>query len=155
MKYKELLNSTRKISPTSIQEAGTRKTFDLDLSYDEQHQIMTFTGKIAGSRGAYDWQLDFMNVDKEENLSTLEIREQRFPKPSLSRHDIKVFCSCDSFRFTFSEPNRLRNAKTGPSFPGFVRKTDRASRNPNQQPGLCKHLITVVEELVNEGFIFT
>lgn len=154
MKYKELLNSTRKVSPISLQEAGTRKTFDLDLSYDERHQIMTFTGKIQGSRGYYEWQLDFMNVGKEDNLSILEIREGRFPKPSLSRNEIKVFCSCDSFRFTFSEPNRLRNAKTGPSFPGFVRKTNRVSRNPNQQPGLCKHLITVVEELVNEGFIF-
>ena len=154
MKYRELLNSTRKVSPTSLQEAGTRKTFDLDLSYDERHKIMTYTGKIQGSRGYYEWQIDFMNVDREDNLSPLEIREGRFPKPSLSRNEIKVFCSCDSFRFTFSEPNRMRNAKTGPSFPGFVRKTNRESRNPNQQPGLCKHLITVVNELLNEGFIF-
>lgn len=154
MKYAELLNSTRKVSPTSLQEAGTRKTFDLDLSYDQIHKVMTFTGKIAGSSGHYEWQLDFLNVDREDNLSTLEIQEGRFPKPSLSRNDIQVFCSCNSYRFTFSEPNRLRNAKTGPSFPGFVRKTNRESRNPNQEPGLCKHLITVVEELLNEGFIF-
>ena len=155
MKYRELLNSTRKVSPTSIKEAGTRKTFDLDLSYDNNHQIMTFTGKIYGNTGFYEWQIDFLNVDKTENLSISEIQESRFPKPSLSRHDIKVFCSCDSFRFTFSEPDRLRNAKTGPSFPGFIRKSNRISRNPNQEPGICKHLITVIDELLSEGFIFT
>lgn len=153
MKYRELLNSTRNVSPTSIQEAGHKNMFDLNLSYDELHKIMTFTGKISGSIGYYDWQVDFLDVEKTENLSTLEIRENRFPKPSLSRHNIKVFCNCTSFRFTFSEPNRMRNAKTGPSFPGFIRKTNRASRNPNQEPGLCKHLITVIDTLTSEGFI--
>ena len=154
MKYKELLRSTRNVSPTSLQEAGTRRVFDLDLSYDETHKIMTFSGKISGRFGYYEWIIDFLNVDKTDNLSTLEIRENRFPKPSLNRNEIKVFCSCDSFRFTFSEPNRIRNAKTGPNFPGFVRKSNRASRNPAQQPGVCKHLITVINHLLHNGFIF-
>lgn len=153
MKWAELIKSTRNVSPTSIQEAGTRKVYDLDLEYEENHKNMIFRGKVQGSRGYYNWEVLFQNVEKTDNLSTLEIREQRYPKPSLARNDIKVFCECDSFRFTFSNPDKSVGAKTGPEFPGFIRKSNRASRNPQQQPGSCKHIITVIQFLLDRGFI--
>lgn len=153
MKWSELVKSTGKISPTSIQEAGTRRIYDLDLEYQETHKNMIFRGKAEGSRGYYNWEVLFENVGKIDNLSTLEIKEARYPKPSLARNDIKVFCECDSFRFTFANPDKRLNAKTGPEFPGFIRKSNRASRNPYQQPGACKHLVTIIQFLLDKGFI--
>lgn len=155
MKWQNLIRSTKPVSPTSISENFNNNIIDLDLGYDERHQIMTFVGKIRGSSGSlYEWQIDFLDVEKTLNLTPLEIQEARFPKPSLAKNDIKVFCNCPQFRYTFSNANIDNRAETGPNFPGFINKSHRASRNPNQNPGVCKHIVSVVNYLKNNGFIF-
>jgi len=155
MKWTQLVKSTRQVSPTSIREAGSGGgVFDLDLSYEAGTKRMIFRGKVRGSNiPFYTWEVAFLNVEREDNLSQNELMQNMFPKPSLKNNDIQLRCSCPSFRFTFADPDRAVGAKTGANFPRQIRKTDRASRNPDQRPGSCKHLIEVVTYLANNGFV--
>lgn len=67
---------------------------------------------------------------------------------------VAVICSCNDYRFTFAYWNKNRlNALTYGKLKAYQRKTlDRPSRNPDEIPGLCKHLLRLVHSLT-EGNI--
>lgn len=66
----------------------------------------------------------------------------------LSRSNVKVRCDCLDFYFRFGSRNRGDDSLYGAPLPPYKRKTTtHASANPNNVPGLCKHLIKVVQAL--------
>jgi hypothetical protein len=68
-------------------------------------------------------------------------------------YPIAVRCSCQDYRFTWARANQLAGAFTGPKFPAVKVKGTRGPRNPQNMPGVCKHLMGVFKELKDKGYI--
>lgn len=86
-------------------------------------------------------------------------REQAFLTPIHYRKtSCAVRCSCPDYRFTWAEWNKRNKSLAGRNFPKYVRKTPppprgRPYRNPDEAPGLCKHLIEFITRLSHQGLI--
>lgn len=72
----------------------------------------------------------------------------------LAQHNVKVRCNCLDFHFRFANYNSDDKSLVGRPPPPYVRKTtDRPPVNPNHVPGICKHLLKVVQTLQSSGLI--
>lgn len=71
----------------------------------------------------------------------------------LSRNNCKVRCTCLDFRWRFA----MYNDKDGSLFgngPGvYQNKTQREPGNPQQVPGVCKHILKLVAELTQNQVV--
>ena len=152
--YQTLYESTPKVAPKTLDSVKSPRVLNLDLNYDSNSQKMVFTARVHSNTTAdnYDVMLEFSDVEPTQGLSEQEILEGFQPKPSLNNNEIKVFCSCTNYRFRFDEYNRKAGAGTGPAFPVYTRKTNRAPNNPQGLPGVCSHIIELVEYLSSNGF---
>ena len=66
-------------------------------------------------------------------------------------------CSCKAYYFWFSYANLLNGCAFGTRFKPYVRKTPiddprYPPKNPNNIPGLCKHLLLLAATLQNSDF---
>jgi hypothetical protein len=68
-------------------------------------------------------------------------------------NDAKVRCSCLDFHWRFAVWNGQDGSLLGDSPDPYIKKTDRAPNNPDEVPGLCKHLIALVDKLRQERFL--
>lgn len=67
---------------------------------------------------------------------------------------VGVACDCEDYIMRFASFNLNNNCHVGPIPPKYIRKTTtRPPANPLKQPGMCKHLIKVVEELSGFGLL--
>lgn len=79
-------------------------------------------------------------------------------KPNLMYNDVQCRCSCESFRFSYAYADRKNRAMAGANFPVYMRKTPLPPRgyprrNPQQIPGVDKHLIVAMDVLAREGLV--
>lgn len=74
------------------------------------------------------------------------------PIPALSSH-AKVHCECLDFRWRFAEWNYNKDALDGKKPDQYIPKTNRPPANPTQSPGICKHLMKMIETLENSNLI--
>ena len=91
---------------------------------------------------SYTVIIDFYNVGEGE-------------LPSLSKNPIRCRCSCAAYYFWFSYANKISSALSGRSFTPYIPvqnpKRIVPPRNPNNYPGMCKHLIALGKGIVNSG----
>lgn len=153
--YQTLLESTPKVAPKTTDSVREPKVSNLDLNYDTGAKRITYSAKVRSNttNTNYDVLIEFSSVEPTQGLTEEEIQQGFQPKPSLNDNEIKVFCNCTNYRFRFDEANRSNGAGTGPIFPKYVRKTNRAPNNPMQLPGMCSHVIELVNYLIHQGFI--
>lgn len=72
----------------------------------------------------------------------------------LAAHNVKVRCNCLDFHFRFANYNAEDKSLVGKPPPPYQRKTlNRPPVNPDQVPGMCKHLLKVVQTLQQYGLI--
>jgi len=69
--------------------------------------------------------------------------------------DVKVRCTCEDFRWRFAAYNHGDASLQGDPPDAYVKKTDRPSVNPNNTPGVCKHLVKLKNEIERENFFRT
>lgn len=67
--------------------------------------------------------------------------------------DVKVSCSCLDFYYRFSVWNYSDGSLLGDAPDPYIKKTDSEPQNPNEVPGLCKHLIALTDELRRENIL--
>ncbi len=68
--------------------------------------------------------------------------------------NVGVSCTCPDYIMRFAHTNIANNCHIGPPPPNYVRKTtDRPPVNPMHVPGMCKHLLSVVDELEGRGLL--
>lgn len=154
--YKRIIESTPKVSPGSIENvSSTARITDLNLRYDAGVRTMTFYGIVHTQHNpsGYSVQISFKNVKQNDGLTEVEVLQGFYPKPTLSKHEIMVRCSCPSYRFRFDQANRMHKAGTGSRFPIYHRLTDRKPNNPKNLTGFCKHIIEFTDYLQKQGFI--
>lgn len=74
---------------------------------------------------------------------------------SYSKHNVKVRCTCEDYRFVWSFYNKKYDALYGGPFEKYVRVTPPPSKggrprvNELKVPGMCKHIFGLVELLMN------
>jgi len=154
--YRALYKGTKNVAPKSINNlTQSARINHLDLRYDEGVSTITFYADVSSSSkpSSYSCIVSFKGVKRTDGLTEEEIIKGFQPKPSLSKHEILVRCSCPNYRFRFDKANRTAGAGTGARFPNYHRKTDRAPNNPYNLPGMCSHLIEFIDYLQKQGFI--
>lgn len=156
MLWRDLLRSTNRVSPTSIDNA---KNFvhcrNFEVNYSKGTNYIQFYGVITGSHGTpYSVMIAFTNMSDDQGLMPEEVMAGVAPRPSLKNNDVQVRCNCPSYRYTGAVGNYHQKLHTGPKFGRFIpAKTNRAGRNPNELPMVCKHIIEFMNYLIDEGYV--
>lgn len=73
-------------------------------------------------------------------------RKYILDKLGMKDMDVKVSCTCPDFQHRFSKYNADHGALIG-------KPEDNYGRNPNEVPGMCKHLFKTVEYLKEKGIL--
>jgi hypothetical protein len=75
-----------------------------------------------------------------------EYKIQRLPRNT----QVKVNCSCLDFHYRFAVwDDRFRSLDGNPP-PPYVKHSNRPSVNPTQSPGVCKHIMSMMDDLRSE-----
>jgi len=75
-----------------------------------------------------------------------------FKKPSLTKNEVLIRCNCSDFRWRFSYYNHLDRSLFGRK-PKKYESKGGPPANPLQLEGMCKHLMKLVQALVDSGVI--
>lgn len=93
---------------------------------------------------------------------------QYIQRPSVNRNPVQVVCSCRDYYFSWDYFNGLIYARTGPAFQPYTRTDGLANGtpayvdrfgtyhpqpNPLGVPGICKHLVKSIEDLIRQRFL--
>ena len=119
------------------------------------------TARSGESGKTYHPILMFQNVvyeeqDAETNVSFTghDGQEHHIQPISLANNNVKVRCDCLDFYHRFFPYNNRDKSLYGNVPRPYVRKTaDHAPANPQQKPGVCKHLLAAAEALIQTGLI--
>lgn len=171
--YKQLCQSLVESSLGDLQRStersfGTDREDDsvpvriLDMVISPGQETLSINAKCVNSdKGSrYDTNLVFHGV----NISTDQKPgyqsfvgsdgEQYYTDPvRLTRTQVQVSCTCLDFYWTFAQWNGNDNSLVGAVPEPYTKTTDRGPRNPNQTPGICKHLYAVGKALQREGIV--
>lgn len=110
----------------------------------------------------YNPEIFFQNVkfEPEETQTNITFtgsdgNEYNIAEPvSLTGNQVQVRCNCLDFHYRFARQNAKNNALYGQPAPPYKRKTQtRPPANPMQVPGMCKHLLALVDELQKMGIV--
>lgn len=156
MLWRDIIRSTERVSPTSLYNVSqAARCNDFKQNYEVGTKRMQFYGEISGSTGnRYSVIISFLDVEPTQGLDSIGIRQGRYPIPDLYKNEVQVRCGCPSYRFTGAVGNYSHRISTGPKFGRFIpAKTNRAGRNPNEAPMVCKHLIEFMNYLISEGLV--
>jgi hypothetical protein len=110
---------------------------------------------------AYSQSMQFLRVEFEnaesDTAATFQASDgsdYHIVPVDLTNHNVKVRCNCLDFHFRFANYNSSDKSLVGRPPPPYQRKTqNRPSVNPDQVPGMCKHLLKLVETLQANGVI--
>jgi len=93
--------------------------------------------------------VQYMQGDTITNVTFTGVdgKDYSVEKITLPDHTIKVNCNCMDFYYRFATNNYSDDALDGDPPPLYHKKTDRPPVNPMQVPGVCKHLLKLVERL--------
>lgn len=90
----------------------------------------------------------FGNDPNQTSVQALDGQEFRVQPISLINQNVKVRCNCLDFYYRFAHYNHQDKSIVGRAPLPYQRKTqDRPEVNPDHVPGMCKHLLKVVETL--------
>lgn len=70
-----------------------------------------------------------------------------------NRSDVLVACTCLDFYYMFSVWNQKDMSLFGDPPEPYIKKTDRPLRNPQRQPGVCKHILRLSDEVIGKGIL--
>jgi len=71
----------------------------------------------------------------------------------LNQHTLRVRCDCMDFYYRFASFNAKDKSLIGRPPKPYQRKTNRGPVNPQQVPGVCKHLIATMKALKHSGMV--
>lgn len=91
----------------------------------------------------------------EPNLVPLPDQEVGVQPIKLTAETSRVACSCMDFRFRFAPHNHQDDSLAGDPPPQYqkVPGSNRPEANPSNLPGICKHLMRVVQHLKQQRIV--
>jgi hypothetical protein len=119
---------------------GMKTLFVKGLAQSEGHEY----GPIILFKGV-NYKVD------EVRIATNKGEEVSLRPLSLSENDVLVRCNCPDFYWRFNYYNYLDKSLYGTKRAKYEAKTDRGPANPMELPGMCKHIMKLVEVLEQSG----
>lgn len=167
--FSQLANATKKNWPTRIKNARYINSKIVPPSlviYEEGEMDITFKAKSFGSKSTtgktFSPRVRFFPSGKKvedlqnfvklrDQLKLIDIRKT-VPKAVLSRTDLKnmvckVHCNCPDYAFRMEYANR----EIGASDIVVSNGAAPVITNPNEKPGLCKHILGLLSYLGGGG----
>ena len=97
--------------------------------------------------------IDYSNDRSKKRIILEDIGGEKYTlaRPSITKNDILVRCNCPDFNFRFKYYNKLDHSLYGSEHPKYVANGMGQPANPKEMPGMCKHLIAFVENLMKKG----
>lgn len=77
-------------------------------------------------------------------------------KPDYRRTPVRVYCACPDFYFTFAYPDYNKQCYYGKKpkpYKHVMPPSGYPPKNPNNIPGLCKHILNMVNLLIKQDYI--
>jgi len=99
-------------------------------------------------------RVDFDDEDTQDNITVpAEAGDIHFQQLNLSEKTMRVRCDCADFYWRFAAYNAKDKSLDGRSPKPYQAKTNRGPVNPQQVPGMCKHLLKIIEVLKDNGAV--
>src|SRR6185312_5193103 len=141
--------SNRKQSSSKVQIARTVFIPSLD---DETLEVRATTNT---KEQKYRTAIIFDDIEwldeKEPNSASIigsDNNEYYLTRIPLNNIDVKVKCSCLDFYYRFAVWNHRDQSLIGKPPPPYIKTTDRPPVNPSRVPGVCKHIIKLLDTLM-------
>ena len=127
------------------------------IPYVKNNKLLC-VGKMIGKTGNYNTKISFSDVvfDGDVIITTSTNEEQKLQPISLSHSDVEIKCNCLDFFQRLSSYNKNVNALYGNETPnrfGATTPENKKKGNPNNSPGICKHVYALLDHLKSEGLI--
>ena len=154
---RELEENTEKLTKkvSRKEQASKVAISNVELIPEVPSRRLLAKAKAQGSSGTYTPQIEFQDVNYSGDDYTFtgpDGEEYSIERISYD-NDVRVTCDCLDFRWRFSLWNSKNKALLGPPPEQYQKKTNRPPQNPQQLPGMCKHLLRLVHYLDDEGVI--
>lgn len=123
---------------------GTKMLHVRSMANQEYKQALQFV-QVSFAQQPSDQTVTILATDgTEAHLNPIVLQD----------HNVKVRCSCLDFYFRFAVWNFNDNSIVGRAPKPYRRTTTtRPEANPDHVPGLCKHLLKLIEVLRQDGII--
>ena len=153
----QLINGTLRLRP----QTKMGRVLDIDYDYDSDKRILTANAVVQRSGGGLNTENTTIRIKVKggkEGDAGPPVQMKNNPsvkfKPRKIRgnkNKVQVRCECEDFRFFWAPAVEKKKSLIG-TFPPYIKKTNRPPRNPQQVPGLCKHLLAVAKKLQRDDF---
>lgn len=129
------------------------------IPYEGSHELRVEADVSSGSN-RYQCHMVFQDVYYESTDSNQTVSFQGEDEREYHIHpvdpnvtDVKVRCNCLDFYYRFAQANYQSDVLDGNPPPTYVKKTDRPPVNPTNAPGMCKHLMKMMDQLETVGLL--
>ena len=118
---------------------------------------VTSSTQSSGHPNHYKTEIIFKDVDFIDDDSGISFTGSDNAihniKPLLARiNDCEVTCSCADYKYRMQAANYSKNAGIFPA-DNYIKKTNRPPINPEKIPFLCKHLLSMVNQLTQKRIL--
>lgn len=118
-------------------------------------------GAVASSDGTnYSPKMIFNNIDfddedQQDNVTfkAKDGNDYHLKPLDLNQHTVRVHCDCLDFYWRFAAFNAKDKSLIGAPPKPYKRVSNRGPANPQEKPGVCKHLIAAVKALKHSGIV--
>lgn len=143
---KDLIDSTPKVLPDAVNSGRSiliENFKQVVMKGTQSHQFSCQTRSVD-SDSHYNTQITIYKVVDGQ-------------KPHYAKNPCRVFCSCQAYYFYFSYANWKADCHLGrkarPYTPVPNPKRHVPPRNPDNVPGMCKHLVGLTLALSDSGYV--
>lgn len=125
-----------------------------------RNRILGVMATTRSDTDRYNTKMYFLGVnylgEEDEEADVFEFnapdgQEYRIQRIDENSNDVRVSCTCLDFYYRFAPWNYSDGSLHGNPPPPYIKKTDSAPYNPNEIPGLCKHMIAFAKSLRADG----
>jgi len=152
-------NIINNFSTTRRQNAVSEVIID-NITYTpfEDSGILQVEATTRSNQHIYKVILQFQGLVFREQPQSVSIKStdgaiNYFQPISLGTNNIKVKCDCLDFYWRFAYWNANDKSLYGEPPAPYRRTTNRPPANPSRTPGICRHIIRVVDELRKQGIV--
>lgn len=127
------------------------------IPMEANNKLKVVANTQTSSKHTYNSNILFDNVHyldgEQPNMFTFKGNDNsqyiinKLPKGN----NVKVNCSCLDFYYRFSTWDDRFKSLDGNPPPPYIKKTNKPEVNPMKSPGVCKHIMRLMDELQNQG----
>jgi len=160
--FPELYKSTVNAFPSTTKRQHAIDTIEIsDLTWIPYKGVRTLfvKGLAQNENKEYKTIVLFKNVKYHENKmpSLVSISTDAghvfMERMQLEKNDILLRCTCPDFKWRFNYFDHVDKSLYGRKRAKYEAKFNPGSANPQEMPGMCKHLIKMMKTLIESGLI--